>query len=109
MYSAIEDASTDPMPLKMTEKYNHIRRTYLPARLLDIYIPPPDMEEEDIYENLSENPELMVMIEEKLQKLIEEKGKDNIIKKLLEVMTERVILSDERNVIQEYIKFIRNG
>ncbi|MEQ8189475.1 MAG: tubulin-like doman-containing protein [Candidatus Eremiobacterota bacterium] len=109
MYSAIEGATTDPVPLKMTEKYNHIRRTYLPARFLDIYIPPPDMEEEDIYENLSENPELMVIIEEKLQKLIVEKGKDNIIKKLLEIMTERVILTDERDVIQEYIKSVRNA
>jgi hypothetical protein len=109
MYSAIEDATTDPMPLKMTEKYNHIRRTYLPARLLDIYIPPPDMDEEEIYENLSENPELMIMIEDKLQKLIESKGRDNIIKKLLEVMTERVFVSDERDIVQEYIKFIRNG
>ncbi len=109
MYSAIEDATTDPLPLKMTEKYNHIRKTYLPARLLDIYIPPPDMEEDEVYENLSGNPELMVIIEDKLQKLIEDKGKDNIIKKLIEIMTERVILSDERDVIQEYIKFIRNG
>ncbi len=108
MYSAIEDAATDPVPLKMTEKYHHIRRTYLPARLLEVYIPPPDMEEDEIYENLSENPELMVMIKEKLQKLIEDKGKDNIIKKLVEIMTERVILSDERDVIQEYIKSVRS-
>jgi hypothetical protein len=85
MYSAIEDAATDPVPLKMTEKYHHIRRTYLPARLLEVYIPPPDMEEDEIYENLSENPELMVMIKEKLQKLIEDKGKDNIIKKLVKL------------------------
>jgi hypothetical protein len=109
MYGAIEDATTDPLPLKMTEKYNYIRKTYLPACLLGIYNPPPDMEEEEIYQNLSDNPELLVMIEEKLQKFIGEKGKDTVIKKLLEIIGEKVIPPDERELVQEYIKFIRES
>ncbi|HPZ07218.1 MAG TPA: tubulin-like doman-containing protein, partial [Candidatus Eremiobacteraeota bacterium] len=107
IYRAIEDATTEVLPLKMTEKYSQIRRIYLPSTLLGIYNAPLHMEEAEIYQNLIDNPDFLSIIEEKLQRFIQEQGKDTVIKRLMEISSEKTFSAEDREVIREYINDLR--
>jgi len=104
LFRAIEDVTGEPFPIKMTPLYNQIRRIYLPATLLDIYKPPAGLVDEEIYENLAENPEILSIIEEKLQKIIIDDGKDKIKEKLLDIIGEKPLSPPDREFIQDYMK-----
>ena len=104
LFRAFEEARSEPFPLKMTPQFNFIREIYLPASLLEIYKAPAGMAEEEIYDNLAENPDILSVVEEKLKRTIKEKGPDAIKEKLVEVMGEKALSPSDRDFVQDYIR-----
>lgn len=103
-FRTFKNITTEPFPLKMTPKYNEIRKIYLPAYFLELYKPPLNMNDDEIYQNLADNPDILSVIQGKLEKFIKEKESGLVKVKLLEMMGEKEITPADREFVQEFIK-----